>query len=63
MPATYSKLEQEMSITKHITHYLTEEGKQALPAWLERLHQAALKTDGFDGIFLGVSQLSLKVRT
>ena len=42
-----------MSIIKHITHYLTEAGKQALPAWLERLNQAALRTDGFDGIFLG----------
>ncbi len=45
-----------MSINKHITHYLTEDGKQFFPQWLEHLRVAASDTPGFDGISLGREQ-------
>ncbi len=39
-----------MSIGKHITHYLTEDGKRFFPVWLQRLRRAANETPGFDRI-------------
>ncbi len=42
-----------MSINKHITHYLNDEGKQYFPQWFEQLRQAAVETPGFVGIMHG----------
>jgi|GEM_PF-6892784 len=40
-------------ISKHIKHYLTTEGKQFLPSWLQRLQQARHEVPGFKDILLG----------